>query len=145
MTDELSREAHALAWRLRPASLDDLGLHTALSNYIKDWAEQSRVQVDFYSAGIEHERLPLSLETALYRIAQEALTNILKHSQADCVSIILDRRADHVFAVVEDNGKGFDVEALTKLSPKERNWAAWNARRATLLGGTLEIESAPCA
>jgi PAS domain S-box-containing protein len=146
ITDELSREAHALAWRLRPAALDDLGLHTALYNYVKDWAERSRVQVDFYSAGIEHERLPLAHETALYRIAQEALTNILKHSQANRVSIILERRADHVFAVVEDNGKGFDVETLTNMPPKERNLGLLGMReRATLLGGTLEIESAPGA
>jgi PAS domain S-box-containing protein len=144
ITDELSREAHTLAWRLRPAALDDLGLHTALSNYVKDWAERSRVAVDFYSAGVEHARLPLAHETALYRITQEALTNVLKHSRADRVSIILERRADHVLAVVEDNGDGFDVDALTTLSPNERNLGLLGMReRATLLGGTLEVESAP--
>jgi PAS domain S-box-containing protein len=143
ITDELAREAHALAWRLRPAALDDLGLHTALYNYVKDWAERSRVVVDFYSVGIENVRLPIAHETALYRIAQEALTNILKHSDADRVSIIMERRADHVFAVVEDNGKGFDVEEMAKLSPEKHNLGLLGMReRASLLGGTLEVESA---
>jgi len=145
ITDELSREAHTLAWRLRPAALDDLGLHTALSNYVNDWAERSRVVVDFYSAGVEHERLPLAQETALFRITQEALTNVVKHARgASRVSIILERRADHVLAVIEDNGEGFDVEMLTKLSSEELKLGLLGMReRAALLGGTLDVESAP--
>ena len=80
MTDELSREVHTLAWGLRPPALDDLGLETALYNYVEEWAERSRVPVDFHSAGFGGGRLPLTHETAVYRIAQEALTNVARHS-----------------------------------------------------------------
>lgn len=146
LTDELSREAHTIAWRLRPAALDDLGLHTALHNYAEDWAGRSRVRVDFHAAGFESGRLPPAHETALYRIAQEALTNIHKHARADRVSIIMERRADHVLAVIEDDGEGFDVEALMELSPRRRNLGLMGMReRAALLGGTLDVESTPGA
>ncbi|MCA1634744.1 MAG: PAS domain S-box protein [Acidobacteria bacterium] len=147
LTDQLSREVHTLAWGLRPPALDDLGLHTAIYNYVEEWAERSRVPVDFHSAGFVGEgRLPFSHETALYRIAQEALTNVFKHSGADRVSFILERRGDHVLAVVEDNGKGFDVEALLEPSARERRMGLLGMReRATLLGGTLNIESSPGA
>ena len=143
LTDQLSREVHTLAWGLRPPALDDLGLQTALSNYVEEWAERSRVAVDFHSAGFEGGRLPLAHETALYRIAQEALTNVSKHSGADRVSFILERRGDHVLAVVEDNGKGFDTEAAAGPPVKERGLGLLGMReRAALLGGTLNDESA---
>jgi PAS domain S-box-containing protein len=143
LTDQLAREVHTLAWGLRPPALDDLGLHTALYNYVEEWAERSRVPVDFHSAGFEGVRLPLSHETALYRIAQEALTNVFKHSGADRVSFILERRGDHVLAVVEDNGRGFDVEAPAEAPAKGRNLGLLGMReRAALLGGTLNVESA---
>lgn len=144
LTDQLAREVHSLAWALRPPALDDLGLETALYNYAEEWAERSRVVVDFHSSGFETERLPLTHETAIYRIAQEALTNVLKHSLADRVSFILERRGDHVLAVVEDNGRGFDVLALQERSTNERHLGLLGMReRASLLGGSLAIESAP--
>lgn len=143
MTDQLAREVHSLAFGLRPPALDDLGLETALYNYAEEWAERSRVVVDFHSSGFETERLPLTHETAIYRIAQEALTNVFKHSLADRVSFILERRGDHVLAVVEDNGKGFDVPALQEKSTAGRHLGLLGMReRASLLGGTLAIESA---
>jgi PAS domain S-box-containing protein len=146
LTDQLSREVHTLAWGLRPPALDDLGLHAALSNYVEEWAERSRVPVDFLSAGFEGGRLPLDHETALYRIAQEALTNVSRHSGADRVSFILERRGDHVLAVVEDNGRGFDVETLLRPSGEGRKLGLLGMReRAALLGGTINIESEPGA
>lgn len=143
LTDQLAREVHSLAWGLRPPALDDLGLETALYNYAEEWAERSRVVVDFHSSGFETGRLPLVHETAIYRIAQEALTNVSKHSNADRVSFILERRADHVLAVVEDNGQGFDVGGLQERSIEARNLGLLGIReRASQLGGTLAIESA---
>lgn len=143
ITEQLSRETHTLAWGLRPAALDDLGLEAALSGYIEEWAKRSRVTADFHSAGFEGERLPLTHETALYRIAQEALTNVAKHSGADHVSFILERRGDRVLAVIEDNGEGFDVESLTETSVRERRLGLLGMReRAAMLGGTVTVESA---
>ncbi|HEX7318043.1 MAG TPA: PAS domain S-box protein [Pyrinomonadaceae bacterium] len=146
MTDELSREVHTLAWGLRPPALDDLGLEAALCNYVEEWAERARVPVDFHSAGFGGGRLPLTHETAVYRIAQEALTNVAKHSGADRVSFILERRGDHVLAVIEDNGGGFDVEAALPPASKGRRLGLLGMReRAALLGGTINVESAPGA
>lgn len=146
MTDELSREVHTLAWSLRPPALDDLGLETALCNYVEEWAERSRVPVDFHSAGFGGGRLPLTHEAALYRIAQEALTNVAKHSGADRVSFILERRDGHVLVVIEDNGAGFDVETVMLPAGKGRRLGLLGMReRAALLGGTINVESAPGA
>ena len=131
---------------LRAPGARRFGLHTALDNYVEEWAGRSCVPVDFHSAGCGEGRRPFSHETALYRIAQEALTNVFKHSGADRVSFILERRGDHVFAVVEDNGQGFDVEALLESSARGRRLGLLGMReRATLLGGTLNIESSPGA
>jgi PAS domain S-box-containing protein len=146
ITEELSREVHTLAWGLRPPALDDLGLEAALYNYVEEWAERSRVPVDFHSAGFGGGRLPLTHETAVYRIAQEALTNVAKHSGADRVSFILERRGDHVLAVIEDNGGGFDVEAAAPPAGRGRRLGLLGMReRAALLGGTINVETAPGA
>jgi PAS domain S-box-containing protein len=143
LTDQLATEVHNLAWGLRPPALDDLGLETALYNYAEQWAEQSRVAVDFHSSGFIAERLSLAHEMTIYRIAQEALTNVFKHASADRVSFILERRDEHVLAVVEDNGRGFDVQALQERSSDDRSLGLLGMReRASLLGGTIAIESA---
>lgn len=146
ITDELSREVHTLAWGLRPPALDDLGLEAALCNYVEEWAERARVPVDFHSSGFGDGRLPLTHETAVYRIAQEALTNVARHAGADRVSFILERRGDHVLAVIEDNGGGFDVEAALSPTCRGRRLGLLGMReRAALLGGTINVESAPGA
>jgi PAS domain S-box-containing protein len=145
LADDLTRELHALAWGLRPPALDDLGLHTALYNYVDEWAERARVTVDFQSAGIDGgRRLPVEVETAVYRIAQEALTNLFKHSGADRASLILERLNDHVVVMIEDNGRGFDAEAALRPSGKEGRLGLLGMReRAAMLGGSFNVESAP--
>lgn len=144
LTTGLAREVHSLAWGLRPPALDDLGIDTALYNYVEEWAKQSRVLVDFHSSGFDDGRLPVASETTIYRIAQEALTNVIKHSEADQVSLFLERRDGEIVTVIEDNGKGFDVEESIRSSFKDGKLGVLGMReRASLLGGTLTIESAP--
>ena len=75
LADGLMRDIHRLAWELHPAVLDDLGLEAALRRYTAEWSENNGVPVDFHSDGVEARRLSLQLETTLYRITQEALTN----------------------------------------------------------------------
>ena len=110
LTDLIGKEMHHLALELRPTTLDDLGLHTTLVNYVEAWSERSGVEVDFHSIGVDAERLPGQLETALYRIVQEGLTNVVKHAHARRISLILNRSATHVRAILEDDGCGFDAE-----------------------------------
>ena len=80
LTDLIGREIHNLALELRPTALDDLGLEVALANYVEGWTERSGIEVDFHCTGIDGIRLPVLIETALYRVVQEALTNVVKHS-----------------------------------------------------------------
>lgn len=144
ITDQLTQLMHSLAWELRPPPLDDLGLDKALLNYLEAWAQRSQVRVDFHSSGFESGRLPLVLETTIYRIAQEALTNVVKHSGADQVSLIVERRADEIVTVIEDNGTGFDVDTLTLEAVKEGKLGLLGMReRAQLLGGKIAVESTP--
>jgi len=118
LTEQLMEKTHNLAWELRPASLDDLGLQTALSNYVEKWSQRSGIRADFHSQGLARERLPPPIETAVYRIVQEALNNILKTAGANRVSVILEFRDNQLRAIVEDDGQGFDSEAV-RFAPGE--------------------------
>jgi PAS domain S-box-containing protein len=144
LADLMGKETHQIALDLRPTALDDLGLHTALVNYAEAWSERARVEVDFQSSGLDGERLPAALETALYRVLQEALTNVLKHSQARRVSIVLNRTQGQVTLVVEDDGRGFDAEARPDgAGVGGRLGLLGMEERLTLVGGTLTVESTP--
>lgn len=143
---QISREVDTLAWELRPTVLDDLGLHAALGNHLEKWSKRSGVPVDFHSTGLADRRLPPQMETAIYRLAQEALTNIIKHAQATNVGFILERRGNQVSVIIDDDGCGFDVEALLATPAGERRMGVLGMQeRTTLVGGTLNIESTPGA
>ena len=141
---QLSYEVDSLAWELRPTALDDLGLEVALEKHARKWTERSLVPVDLQSEGLDNARLPPLIETTIYRIVQEALTNIARHSRASSVGIILKQRNNQVSAIIEDNGRGFDVEALQATPPAQRRMGIPGMQeRAALVGGMLHIESAP--
>jgi PAS domain S-box-containing protein len=140
VAQQLDRDVDDLVWKLRPTALDDLGLRAALSNYVQDWSSRVRVTADLHTAGLEEERLSSEIETTLYRIAQEALNNIAKHAHAKHVEIILERRADHLSLVVEDDGVGFDPAAAG--APGRGFGLLGMQERAAMVGATLEIESA---
>ncbi len=139
IAQQLDRDVDQLVWELRPTALDDLGLRAALANYVRNWSSRLGIAATLHMSGLLDERLPSHTETALYRIAQEALTNVAKHARAANVEVILERRGEHVLLIVEDDGIGFD-SATTEtgggfglVGMKER---------AALVGATLEIESA---
>ncbi len=138
MTDMIGKEIHHLAMELRPTALDDLGLQVALVNYADRWSERTGVEVDFHASGFDADRLPAGVETALYRVVQEALTNVSKHAVARRVSVVLQRLPGHVSAVVEDDGKGFAHESIDK----NRLGILGMRERVALVGGTLAVESA---
>ena len=137
VAQQLDRDVDHLVWELRPTALDDLGLQAALSNYVQNWSARTGIAVELHTSGLRDDRLGSEAETTLYRIAQEALTNVAKHSRAKNVELILERRADHVLLIVEDDGAGFDPGLRTGgfglLGMQER---------ASLVGASLEIESA---
>ena len=139
MTDRIGREVHHLALELRPTALDDLGLDAALANYAEGWSGRSGVEVDFLGSGPQAGRLPPAVETALYRVTQEALTNVLKHAGATRVSVVLQRSAGQVTAVVEDDGVGFEADRVAG----RRLGVLGMRERVALVGGTLAVESGP--
>jgi PAS domain S-box-containing protein len=142
MVNAMLRHMHRLAWELRPPALDDLGLEEALERYGQDWSRQTGVDVDFHSHGFARGRLAPPLETTLFRITQEALTNVHKHSRASHVSILLERRRECGLLIVEDNGAGFDALAVFDSPEKQASLGFLGMReRATLVGGTISVES----
>lgn len=139
----LADDVHFVAWNLRPAVLDDLGLHDAVASLVESWASRAGVAADFYSE-MENRRLPEEIETTLYRVTQEALTNTARHARAKSVSIVLKCLPDHVRLVVEDDGCGFDVEALlAQRGPEGRLGLMGMKERIEDAGGSLEIDSSP--
>src|SRR3954451_6746710 len=98
----MGQDVHRIALELRPTALDDWGLETALSNYVTEWSRRCRVMAQVHCTGL-NRRLPAAVETALYRVAQEALTNVLKHARAGRVSLIVERRDGEALALVEDS------------------------------------------
>jgi signal transduction histidine kinase len=142
ITDQLMQDVHRLARELRPAELDNLGLPTAVRRHAAAWSQYSGVAVDFHSHNFGPAALPPPVETTLYRVVQEALTNVLRHAQARRVSVLLERRPDSVLAIVEDDGRGFDAEAV-RAAPgaQDRLGLLGMQERVALVGGTLDIES----
>ena len=130
------QDVRRLAVELRPTALDDFGLVAALERLTESFAEQSRIPVDFQSA-LPPQRLPEEVETALYRIVQESLTNVVKHAHASRVSVLLTRRNGSVAAVVEDDGRGFDPGEV----PDGGFGLLGMRERVAALGGRLELES----
>ena len=132
------QDVRRLAVELRPAALDDFGLVPALERLVDSFRESTSIEIAL-EARVGEERLGGEVETTLYRILQEALTNVVKHAQAGRVSISLVRKDGSVSAVVEDDGRGFEPgaarpDALGLVGMRER---------ASLVGGRISIESGP--
>lgn len=132
------QDVRRLAVQLRPKALDDFGLVPALERLVQTFSDSSGIDVEL-EAGLGEERVPTDVETTLYRIVQEALTNIVKHADANKVSIVLVRREGWLTAVVEDDGRGFDLAAVTA-----DNLGLEGIReRVELHEGRLTVETAP--
>ncbi len=131
------QDVRRLAVELRPKALDDFGLVPAIERLVETFREHTGLEVHL-EPQLGAERLPSDVETTLYRITQEALTNVVKHAQARHVSIVLTRREGSVAAVIEDDGRGLgsgdDSSGLGLLGMRER---------IALVGGRLEVESSP--
>jgi PAS domain S-box-containing protein len=140
VAQQLDQDVDHLVWELRPTALDDLGLRAALTNYVQDWSKRVGIAAELHTAGLLDDRLASEAETALYRIAQEALNNIAKHARAKSVEIILERRSDQVLLIVEDDGVGFDAGEAGATSGQGFGLLGMK-ERAALVGASLQIES----
>ena len=135
----VERSVRRLARDLRPAALDDLGLVTALSTYVDEWSKQSGIAADFCSRN-GGQRLPTAVESTLYRVVQEALTNVARHADAQNVGVVLECASQTVIAIVEDDGRGFDPQQIG-IDGSVHFGLRGIRERAALLGGAVTIES----
>jgi two-component system, NarL family, sensor histidine kinase UhpB len=147
LTNEIGRDIHRAASDIRPAALDDLGLPKALAALAADWSARYDIAVDIHASGLD-DRLTSEVETLVYRVVQEAMTNVLKHAAAQNVSIVLERRGDRLRVVIEDDGRGFDLQAdgTTIVNPADedgrpRLGLSSIRERLALIGGSMRLES----
>jgi signal transduction histidine kinase len=141
--DEALDRVRELSLELRPALLDDLGLAAALRWYLKRYCDRTAIQGEVDSNFDDDKRLPRKLETACFRISQEALTNVARHAEASQVRISLDR-TEHEFRLnISDDGKGFDADAVFASASAESFGLHGIEERAFGVGGRIEIQSRP--
>jgi signal transduction histidine kinase len=138
LADSVLEELHRLAMDLRPVALDRVGLVAALEqlahNMDSDW-----LTIRFKAVGFEGQRLAQDVEIALYRIVQEALTNVVRHAHASNVGILMEWKDSQVKVFIEDDGIGFEKDLLERT---ERLGLVGMRERAEMFGGSLTIESA---
>jgi signal transduction histidine kinase len=137
---ETLEQVRVLSRELRPSLLDDLGLAAALERYTAEFGKlHTAIDVDLHCD--LPERLPSPVETAIYRIVQEAMTNAARHGKATNVGVLVSRRNGDVQTIIEDNGCGFDVDLVRR---RHSSVGIFGMReRAEVLAGTLDIESGP--
>ena len=144
LTNDTLVEIKDLALALRPSSLDDIGLEAALKRYAQDCSVKLGIDVDFQAFGMQGLYLQPEIRLTIYRVVQEALTNVAKYSKASEASVILEYKEDHIIAIIEDDGVGFDVEATFNSTNLEKKLGLHGMiERVNLIGGELTIESKP--
>ncbi len=133
-----------LAYDLRPGILDEMGLLLAIQEYCEEFSEKKNIHIDFHSAGMKSLRLDSDTEINLYRLVQEALTNIKRHADARNVTLRLAASFPSIILRIEDNGKGFDVDRRLIDTVKEKRMGLRSMQeRVTSLAGTMTIQSRP--
>jgi two-component system sensor histidine kinase UhpB len=140
LVKQTSQRISALALDLRPTLLDDLGLIPAIRWYVSRYGERVGIDVQMEVVDLE-ERLDPEVETTLYRVAQEALTNVARHADATEVRLRLERKASSVAALIEDNGRGFEAPELVENIFERGAGLVGMQERVALLGGNVTIES----
>jgi signal transduction histidine kinase len=141
--EEIGKTLHRIAWELRPASIDELGLASVLGNYISDWEAQFGIAVDFYPGACKLDELSDEVRTTIFRVVQEGLTNIGKHARgATSVSVVFEHVDAMLRLIIEDDGCGFDTGAAMEHANGRNGFGLAGMReRLSLLSGELEIES----
>ena len=141
LTATVGKEVSRLAWELRPIALDDIGLEPAIQHFVEEWARRSGLRFDLHLA-LKDRRLPPNVETTLYRVLQEGITNVVKHARAKSVGVILKASPNDVVLIIEDDGIGFASEEVRRSSSARLGLLGIRERLAAIRGG-LEIEATP--
>ena len=137
------QEVHRLAWGMRPSILDDYGLDSALARHIEEVSQTSDLEIDYqFTSPDGLPRLPSRIEVPLFRIAQEAITNMLRHAKASHASVVILRQIHDITMLVEDDGQGFDPAMVQDKGDKCLGLVGMK-ERVNLLGGSFVIQSVP--
>lgn len=144
LAQTLDHEVDRIAADLRPALLDDLGLEDALRRHVRLWQQETGVATDIHTRGLE-DRVAQVIETAVYRVVQEALTNVRKHARATRASVVVERRDGMLVAIIEDDGVGFDCAPDLDTRSGGGLGLSTMRERAALVGGNFQVESSPGA
>jgi signal transduction histidine kinase len=141
--EQMGKALHHVAYELRPASLDELGLASALANYAAEWSDQYGIECDFHCADPNLDDLPDGIRTTIYRVLQEGLTNIAKHAPtATSVGVVIDRPGSVLMLTIDNNGTGFDATKIFGSSGARSGLGLPGMReRLALVGGDFAIES----
>jgi signal transduction histidine kinase len=140
LVNDLTTRVREISLDLRPSMLDDLGLRPTLLWHVKRYTQQTQIRVTMKHSGLD-QRAAAEVEIAVYRIVQEALTNVARHAGVDHVAVWLWRTADSIGVRIEDQGRGFTPEVA--LAAHSSSGLAGMVERVRLLGGQLTIEAAP--
>lgn len=144
MVSETIEQVRELSYRLRPAALEEFGLPVALGILVGEMTEGSSVNAHF-NTNVTREALPPGIEVTMYRIAQEALTNVVRHSQAQTVEVRLTEENNAIVMRIQDNGRGFDPHQnqVTAVSERRHLGLISMRERAAIAGGSLTLETEP--
>jgi PAS domain S-box-containing protein len=141
MVEKSVEKVHQFARKLRPALLDDLGLIPALHAFMKSFTKRTGVRTNL-TAFAAVERLDVAKRTVLFRVAQEALTNVGRHAQASRVEVIIHKLPDGICMKIKDDGKSFQVDHLLHGKGRKHLGLLGMRERLEMVGGTFEVESA---
>jgi signal transduction histidine kinase len=143
VVERVLEQVHDISLDLRPSILDDLGLEPALRWYAERQAALVGLKVEFHADRLE-QRLDPMIETECFRIAQEALTNVVRHAQAKAVTVVLRKEDGQIHLRVRDDGVGFDVALVREQAMRGVSLGLLSMEeRASLAGGDLEFKSVP--
>jgi signal transduction histidine kinase len=138
---DIGTSLHRMAWEIRPAALDTLGLAGAITQLVSDWEPHCSLKFDL-QLGIGDRRLPPDVESTLYRVVQEGITNVVRHAEASRVGIILEIRGDEAMCIIEDDGRGMADVGSQAPDQRSRHLGLLGMReRLALIDGAMEIES----
>ncbi|NML16456.1 PAS domain-containing sensor histidine kinase [Azohydromonas caseinilytica] len=145
LLQQVDRELDRIVFTLRPTALEDCGLGDGVAAYVGTWSELSGTPVDLVLHGLDGQRLPTPVETAVFRVIQEALNNVTKHAGATRVSVSLKRSRRQLLASIEDDGVGFEQESDgSHAAPGRASWGVLGMKeRIEALGGHFVLESQP--
>jgi signal transduction histidine kinase len=128
---------------LRPSVLDDMGLVSAVRWFAQQYTDRAGIEIDFDVVGAKH-RLPSRVETVLFRIAQEGLSNVSRHAHATRAIVRLEFAEAAVILSIEDNGRGFAVDQVLGAQSEQRAWGLLGVQeRVSLVGGKFKVDSTP--